>query len=82
MHDGTFGREEADRARHTGHATAREAAQTAQRANVAQLVLTHISSRYAEDVRPLEREARAVFRNSIVAYDGLVIEVGYRDVEP
>jgi ribonuclease Z len=79
IHDATFGRDEADRARATGHATAQEAAELARRAGVAKLALTHISSRYADDVRPLEREARHVFRDTVVAYDGLEIEIGYRE---
>jgi len=81
VHDATFGAEEADRARATGHATAREAAELALRAGALRLVLTHISARYAEDHRPLEREAREVFPATRVAYDGLVIEVPYADAD-
>lgn len=78
IHDATFADDEADRARSTGHATAREAADLARRAGVARLALTHISSRYADDPRGLEREAREAFPGVMVAYDGLEIEIPYR----
>lgn len=81
IHDATFGEEEADRAAQTGHATAREAAAVAKKAGVLRLVLTHISSRYADDVRTLEREARHVFKESVVAYDGMDIDVPFRDAQ-
>jgi ribonuclease Z len=80
IHDATFTHDEAARARETQHATAREAAELAARAGALRLALTHISARYADDPRVLEKEAREVFRGAVVAWDGLAIELPYRDV--
>jgi ribonuclease Z len=78
IHEATFASDEADRARSTGHTTAREAGQLARRAGAKRLALTHISSRYAGDASEIAREAAAAFDGeSVVAHDGLEIEVPF-----
>jgi ribonuclease Z len=79
VHDSTFGEEERERAVETGHSTAAQAAEVAREAGVRRLVLTHISPRYNRDAPELLAEAKAVFPESIVARDGLTIDVPFSD---
>jgi ribonuclease Z len=80
IHDATFADDEADRARSTGHSTAREAGRIAARAGARRLALTHLSSRYVGDDDRFVREASAAFDGEcFVAEDGLTVEVPYPD---
>ena len=77
VHEATFGDEEAERAKETGHSTAREAAQVARDAGVDRLLLTHFSARYSRDAMDLEREAKQVFPNVTMGKDGMEIDVAF-----
>jgi len=79
IHEATFGEEERDRARDTGHSTAKEAAQIALAAKVKRLVLSHVSARYSMSADELVREARDVFPNAGVAKDGMEIDVPFAE---
>ena len=65
--EATYLSPEVDMARKFSHITAQEAAKLAQKANVKQLMLTHISRRYRE--KDILREARGVFKNTHLARD-------------
>jgi ribonuclease Z len=77
VHEATFGAEERERARETGHSTADDAAAVAKAAGVRLLALTHLSSRYhgAE----IAEEARRVFPDTVVPRDFDVIDVPFAE---
>jgi ribonuclease Z len=81
IHEATFGGDELERAIETGHSTAAEAARVALDAGARRLVLTHISSRYHRDTSELLAEAKAVFPETIIARDGMTLEVPYWDAD-
>ena len=80
IHDATFADDRADRAKKTAHATAREAADVARRADVKRLALLHVSSRYTGDVSAHLAEAREAFDGEVFAPDdGQKLSVPYLD---
>lgn len=73
-HEATFGEDAKKRARETGHSTALQAAEFAAKSAVRQLIIGHFSARY-NDERPLLEEAKKAFPHTILAYEGMKIEV-------
>lgn len=74
IHDSTFDDKLSKRARDDGHSTPSQAAKIAKKANVKQLVLTHISARYKETTVLLE-QAKRIFQNVLVAEDLMTIDL-------
>ena len=79
VHEATFGDDESARARETGHSTARQAAEVARSAGVHRLALTHLSARYSREAPELLEEAQSIFPETVIARDGMKIEVPYRE---
>lgn len=78
IHDCSFSDEMKDWAEESGHSTAGEVAALAKEAGVRRLILTHISSRYTDDVEPILTDSKKIFENVIVAEDLMEVEVPYR----
>ena len=77
IHEATYSEECAKEAEERNHSTASQAAQIAKEAGVKQLALTHISCRY-KDTSELLKEAREIFQNTIIAEDGMAIDVRFQ----
>ncbi len=75
-HEATFTHDFAEVAKSKFHATAKEAALIAKKANVKKLVIGHFSARY-EDTSPILDEAITYFPETLVAEDGLKIEINW-----
>ncbi|MYL35609.1 ribonuclease Z [Pontibacillus yanchengensis] len=70
VHEATFSKNETNLAYNYFHSTTQQAAQLASDANVKELILTHISSRYQDDdLEGLVSEAREQFPNTNIATD-------------
>ncbi len=72
--EATFMEKEAEKAEQYKHLTIKQAALIAHTANANKLVLTHFSQRYTEKAEQ-EQEAKDVFHNVILAFDGMRITV-------
>jgi ribonuclease Z len=70
IHDSTFMEEREARM----HGGVKDAAQTAKKAGAKKLILTHFSRRY-QDLSPLEKEAKKVFKNTVTAEDFMRIDL-------
>lgn len=73
-HEATFGDDCGDKIKKTGHSTARQAGKLAALAEVKQLLIGHYSARY-HDTTQLLNEAKEEFDNTVMAYDGLRINI-------
>jgi ribonuclease Z len=75
VHEATFLQEDRERAAHTRHSTATQAATTAKEADVGLLALNHLSGRYPG--RAILDEARETFEHAVLPRDFDTIEVPF-----
>lgn len=72
IHEATFTKDIKEKAFENGHTVAEDAALIAKKANVEQLILTHLSNRYTSS-KPLLDEAKTIFENTVYAEDLMVV---------
>ena len=76
VYNAMFTEDQAERARSTGHSTAKEAAQVASNSGSERLWLTHISPRHEGDEQTLETQAMEAFEGDVRAVrDGATTEI-------
>ncbi|MCX8174599.1 MAG: ribonuclease Z [Candidatus Micrarchaeota archaeon] len=74
IHEATFSHQHSQEAAEAAHSTARQAAEIAKKAGCKKLLLTHISGRYA-DASELLAQAKEVFKDTLIAEDGLRLSI-------
>jgi len=67
--ESTFSDEEKEIAEEYKHLTAKQAAEIAKKSNVKKLILTHLSQRYEHNSEIILKEAKKIFKNTIIAED-------------
>jgi ribonuclease Z len=75
-HESTFLENLKKRAKQTFHSTAKEAAQMAKLTKAKKLILRHYSARY-KDLTPFLDEAKEIFENTELGYDGKTITIDF-----
>ncbi|MDA3816735.1 MAG: ribonuclease Z [Prolixibacteraceae bacterium] len=73
-HEATFDKSMEDKAEATYHSTARQAGLVAHASHVKKLLIGHFSSRY-KNVDSLVNEARAEFKNTEAANEGMIVKI-------
>ena len=73
-HEATFLKDLSEQAQLKFHSTAEQAARIAQLAGVKKLIIGHYSARY-DDTQPLLAEAKSIFDETELAYDGLTLSI-------
>ena len=73
-HETTFMQSMEKRAKETYHSTTIEAATIAKKAEVGKLIIGHFSARY-KDLAPLLEESKSIFKNTLLAEEGVTFEV-------
>ncbi|MCL2687949.1 MAG: ribonuclease Z [Methanobrevibacter sp.] len=74
IHESTYNSSDEDKAYNNFHSTSAQAAKIAKEANVKELILTHISTRYT-NINDLKKEAIEIFENTKVANDFMKINL-------
>lgn len=79
VHEATFNGQSARLAHDYHHSTSIQAAEMAQKAEVNQLILSHLSSRYQKkEQHALLKEAKSVFKQTYLAHDFWTFELPYQ----
>jgi len=73
--ESTFSEKEEENATATFHLTSKQAATIAKKSNSKKLVLTHFSQRFEKDPTIHLKEAKQVFKNTILAEDFMTLEI-------
>ena len=73
-HEATFLKDLTEQAQQKYHTTSEQAALIAQKAHVKKLIIGHYSARY-DDVAPFLEEAKSIFKETELTYDGLTLNI-------